>query len=257
MYLVIGPGAMAVYAFLGALSAIDLDTVDEVSGCSAGAIIGLFVAIGKTLDEIKDLVFTADLKGLTKLNIVSLIKNFGLISHTPIKAKLREMCGGDPKFKDLPKKLYVTSFCLNKMETEYFSVDNVPDMSVIDAVCMSMSVPFLFETSKLNTFTYLDGAVRETVPSLCFLNKDPRKVMIIQRENHKKHSAEITTIREFLNCVVNVALESSVDCGSFPNRVRVNLETFNLLNFEMEYEEKVKMYVIGYQTALSHLGSFK
>ena len=257
MHLVIGPGAMAIYSFLGALSALGLEKIEEVSGSSAGAILGLFVALGKTHDEIYECMFSVNLKELSKLNILSFIKNFGLISHTPIKEKLKEICGGEPKFRDLSKKLYVTSFCLNKMETEYFSVDNVPDMSVIDAVCMSMSIPLLFETSKYKSFTYLDGGVREMVPSLCFLNKDPRDVIVIQKESHKTHFKEITNIRDFLTCVTNVAVESCVDCGYFPNRIKLNLENFNLINFEMEYEEKIKLYVLGYQTALSHFGSFK
>ena len=256
MHLVIGPGSMGIYAYLGALSAIGLDAIEEVSGCSAGAILGLFVALGKTLDEIHEFMFTINLKELSRLNILTLIQNFGLIPHSPIKAKLKEFCG-DPKFKNLAKKLYVTSFCLNRMDTEYFSVDNAPDMSVIDAVCMSMSVPFLFETTKYNTFTYVDGAVRETVPSLCFLNKDPKDILIIQRASQKTHFKEITNFKEFLLCVANVASESSVDCGHFPNRIRINFENMRLMNFEMDYEEKMKLYILGYQTALSHLGSFK
>ena len=257
MHLVRGPGAMAIYAFLGALSATGLEKIEEVSGCSAGALLALFIAIGKTLDEINEIMFTIDLKALSKLNILSFIKNFGLISHAPIKERLKEICGGNPTFKDISKKFYVTSFCLNKMETEYFSLDNSPDMPVIDAVCMSISVPFLFETTKYKTFTYLDGAVREMVPSMCFLNKDPRDILIIQKRSQKPHFNEITNIKDFLNCIASVAVESCVDCGIFPNRVCIDLENVKLLNFEMSYEEKMKLYILGHQTALSHLGSFK
>jgi predicted acylesterase/phospholipase RssA len=257
MHLVIGPGAMAVYGFLGALSAVGLQDIEEVSGSSAGAVLGLLVCTGKTIDEIRDIVFGVEWKELTKLNIVSFIKKFGLIPYAPIKAKLIELCGGNLTFKDLPKKLHVTSFCMNRNVTEYFSVDNAPDMSVIDAVYMSMSIPFLFETLKLNTFTYIDGSAREIVPSLAFLNKDPKDVLIIQKERHKSHFDEITNIKEFLICIASIAVDNCLDCGSFPNRIRVDFGDANLINFEMEYDEKIKLYLRGYQTALIHLGSFK
>ena len=256
MHLVIGSGAMGIYAYLGALSAIELDTVDEVAGCSAGSILGLFVCCGKTLDEIRDFMFGIDLKELTKLDIVSLITNFGLISHAPIKKLLKDFCG-DPTFKELSKKLYVTSYCLNKMDTEYFSVDNSPDMSVIDAVCMSISIPFLFETAKYKEYTYLDGATKECVPMLAFLHKDPKDVLILKLEKHIKHKPEIKNLKDFVMCLINVATESAVVYKSFSREIILDVSNVDIFDFFMNEEGKMKLYVQGYHTTLSHLGSFK
>ena len=256
MHLVIGPGAMGVFAFFGALSAIGLDTVEEISGSSAGAILGLLVCSGKTLDEIRDFMFDVDFKSLTKVNIMSLIKNFGLISHAPIKKLLRDFCG-DPKFRDLKKKLYVSSYCLNRMETEYFSADNTPDMSVIDAVSMSMSVPFLFESCRHNSCTYIDGGLREHVPTLAFLHKDPKDVLVLKFEKHKTMTPEIKSMKDFIMCLVNVAVESSVANQCFSSEICINIEGVDIFDFSMSCEEKMKLYANGYQTALIHLGSFK
>lgn len=256
MYLVIGPGAMGGFAYFGALSAIGLDNIDEVAGCSVGAVLAFLVCTGKTLEELHEFMFNVDFKALTKVNILSLIKNYGLVPHEPIKKLLRDFCG-DPTFKDLKKKLYVTSFCLNKMETEYFSVDNSPDMSVVDAVCMSMSVPLLFESCKYKTCTYIDGAMGEHVPMLAFLHKDHKDVLIIRSERHKKHAPEIKTIKEFIMCLVSVVVESAVSYRSFSREVLIDIEGVDIFNFSMSYEDKMKLYLIGYQTTLSHLGSFK
>jgi predicted acylesterase/phospholipase RssA len=256
MYVVIGPGAMGTFAYFGALSALGLDRVDEVSGCSAGAILGLLICTGKTIEEIRDFIFNVNIKELTKVNILSLINNFGFISHGPIKKLLKEFCG-DPTFKDLSKKLYVTSYCLNKMETEYFSVDNSPDMSVVDAVCMSMSVPFLFESVKYNTYRYVDGATCEHYPMLAFLHKDPKDVLIIRLERHKKCIPEIKNIKEFIMCLVNIASESPLAYKSFSREITIDIIGVNIFDFLMSDDDKMKLYVIGYQTALSHLGSFK
>jgi predicted acylesterase/phospholipase RssA len=256
MNLVIGPGVMGIFAFLGALDAIGLEKIEEISGSSAGALLGVCVCSGKTIQEIKEFVFGVDLKELSKFNITSLILKFGLISHETIKKLLREFLGGTPKFKDLKKKLYVTSFCLNKMETEYFSVDNSPDMSVIDAVCMSISVPFLFESVRYNEFTYIDGGSREAVPDMAFLNKEPEKVLILCQEQHRTYVPEIKTIKDFVCSIVRLAIESTVSRTVFSKKISIDLSEYDVFNFSMEYEEKARLYILGYQEATSQLGLF-
>ena len=91
MYLVIGPGAMGIFAFLGSLSVIGLKNIDEVSGSSAGAILGLMICTGKTFEEIKEFCFGLDLNEISKMNIASLLSNFGFIQHEPIKKVLKSL----------------------------------------------------------------------------------------------------------------------------------------------------------------------
>ena len=252
MYLVLGPGAMGIYSFLGAISALGLESIEEVSGSSAGAILGFFICAGKSLDEITELCFQVNLKDLSKVTLMSMITKFGMISLEPIRKVLKEFCG-DLKFRDLSKKLHVTTFCVNKAETEYFSVDNAPDMSVIEAVCMSIAVPFLFESVKYNTYTYIDGGTRELVPDLAFINKEPKKVLIIKKERHVVCRPEISSIKDFILALVHIATESAVSNTSIFKTITLDLSSFDLLNFSMDYEEKMRMYTQGYQTALRHV----
>ena len=53
-YLVIGPGALGLFSFIGLLHKIKhtLDDVEEISGASAGSLIGLFLSLNKETDEI-------------------------------------------------------------------------------------------------------------------------------------------------------------------------------------------------------------
>jgi predicted acylesterase/phospholipase RssA len=253
MYLVIGSGGMAIYSFLGSISVIDFDTIDEVSCASAGSILGLLICIGKTIEEIKNICFSIDLKELTSINIKSFITKYGFISHEPIKKVLRKFCGGDPTFKQLSKKLYVTSFCVNKSETEYFSVDTFPDMSVIDAVCMSISVPFLFESVVYNSFTYIDGGIHESLPMMAFIHKDPKDVLIIKLEQDKRHVPEIKTIKSFVDSIVQLMMINRINYKiSSSKTISINLGDVNIFNFLMEHDDKLRLYMIGYQLAKIH-----
>jgi predicted acylesterase/phospholipase RssA len=127
-------------------------------------------------------------------------------------------------------------------------------MFVIDAVCMSMSVPFLFESVKYNKFTYLDGGTCETVPTLAFLNKDPKDVLVLRLELNKKNVPEIKSIREFINGVINVALNNRIIHKPIYKEIVFNLYEFNVFDFSMNSDEKLKLYFLGYQTALTQLG---
>jgi NTE family protein len=253
MYLVIGPAAMGIYSFIGSLKVLDLNKIKEVSGSSAGAILGLFICSGKTIEEILEFCLHVDLKELTKMNLTSLITGFGLISHTPIKKVLREFCG-DLKFRDLSKKLHVTSFCVNKSTTEYFSVDTSPDMSVIDAVCMSMTVPFLFETIKHNNFTYLDGGTCEIVPTMSFINKDPSEVVVLRLQINKVCIPEIKSIRDFIGGLIQLAVNNRTMEKTCYKEICIDLGTMNIFDFLMDLEGKLKLYLLGHQTTLTQLG---
>ena len=173
-YLVIGPGALAFYALLGYITKIEdkLIEVEEISGSSSGAILAFFLLSGKSLKEIFDLTINVNAEELTKVDLKTFINSFGFINHELIKQKLVELWGGNPTFKELPKKLYVSAYCLNTLEVEYFSRDTHPDMYVIDAVCASMSIPIIFMPYEYNGKKYIDGSTTEDLPVLPFLHKN-------------------------------------------------------------------------------------
>ena len=242
-YLVLGPSAMGYFALLGGLSDINLSQLEEVSGSSAGAILGLFLCLGKSIQEIIEFSLDLDLKELTKINLRSVMTKFGLIKHDPIKEKLIQFCG-EPKFRDLPKKLYVTAFCVNKSETEYFSIDTTPDMSVIDAISMSISVPFLFESVNYRGLTYVDGGTTEALPTLSFLNKNPDEVLALQLETETQSIDEIKTVREFVFKFSMGLIKNTESFNRFKT-IKINVGAVNIFNFLMELEDKLKLFYVG------------
>jgi predicted acylesterase/phospholipase RssA len=175
-YLAIGPGAMGFYALLGALRDTDLSTVEEISGSSAGAILGLFLALGKSVFSILEMTLMLDFETLMQPDLTSLVTKYGLTSLEPVKSLLVKLCGCDPAFKDLPKKLHVACFCLDTGQTEYFSSDTVPDGRVVDFVAMSIAVPFLFECVRYRGKVYVDGGMIESVPMNPFLGHRKEEV---------------------------------------------------------------------------------
>ena len=78
--LIIGPGAMAFYLFLGKLSQIDTSDVRAISGCSSGAILALlWVVLKGDIPEMLDLSLNVPIKSVMRPNIKNLLLNFGLV----------------------------------------------------------------------------------------------------------------------------------------------------------------------------------
>jgi predicted acylesterase/phospholipase RssA len=96
-YLVIGPGAMAFFMYLGVLSRFKkegrLTDLEEISGASAGAMLGLFYCMSKgDTTKVLDYSLGAPVKNVMKPNLKSLLTNYGLIPASKIREVFSEAC---------------------------------------------------------------------------------------------------------------------------------------------------------------------
>lgn len=242
-HLVIGPGGMGYFALLGVYSKIEnnLKKLEGISGSSAGALLALFISIGKSAQEIYDLSINTDIKDLVKYNIKSFLDNYGLIDHSQIREKLIEICRGEPSFNDIEKDLYISAFNVNSAKTEYFSKYTHPEMSVIDAVCMSISVPFLFSSVKMNNNVYIDGGTMETYPVPPFLNKNPSEILVIRIVTNTV-SHEITGFKSYIDSLIRSTLKNRTSYdGMFPT-ITLDLSEYNIFDFNMSEEDKLKLF---------------
>lgn len=242
---------MGMYSLAGFVGGYKhFDEIQEISGSSAGSIVGLLIALGLTQEEIKDLLFKLDFKSLIKLNIKSFIKNFGFISWENFKNLFVETFGSDIKFKDLKKKLYVSVYCVETNRIEYLSVDTHPEMNVVDACCMSCSIPFLFESCVYNKLHYIDAGVVEEFPSVPFIGK-PKEEIIVVRLNFVDNQTkfEITNIIEYvLKTTQNILDNRHTNLFGF-NQISIDIDYNDSVDFYMNDSKKLQLYMKGFNTA--------
>ncbi len=151
-------------AYAGAIKSLEqkgkLQYIKRVGGTSAGAITALLLSLNYSANEIAAIVNSTPYKkfndgkfffigGLVRLN-----KWYGWYKGKRFESWLKGLIGaktGNPNSSFLQlhqsggKDLYVTGTCLNKQKTIVFSYETYPDMRVLDAVRISMSIPFYFE----------------------------------------------------------------------------------------------------------------
>ena len=249
-YLVLGPASMGIFSLIGALKTREssLADVKEISGSSAGAILALFLAVGMSVDEILDTSLSLNIPNFVKIRIGSFFNKFGFVDMGPIRKKLVEICGRDPTFKEIDMKIYISAFCMNTSETVYFSKDTHPDMKVIDAVCMSMAVPFIFACGKYNGETYVDGGMKEEYPLAPFYGKQTHEITCIKIKMNRVYQEDIQTPKEFVQTLVRSALSNRIKYDTPIEIIEINVGDADVFDFNMDYEEKLRLFNTGYST---------
>lgn len=177
--LVFEGGGVKGIAYGGALMRLQelekLNDIENIAGTSAGAITATLLAIGYKPEEISKIMsstnfkdFADDSPGFLK-DIFRFLFKFGwhkgdrfeqwISSH--IQKKLDKK---DITFSEL-KNLFIIGSNLTAQRSEIYSADTTPQMSVVKAVRISMSIPFYFQAvfSKQKD-VLVDGGVIRNYP---------------------------------------------------------------------------------------------
>jgi predicted acylesterase/phospholipase RssA len=199
---------------------------------------------GKSLKQILDLSLQVNIEELTKVDLKTFINSFGFINHELIKQKLIEIWGGNPTFKELPKKLFISAYCLNTLEVEYFSRDTHPDMCVVDAVCASISIPFMVSSFLYRGKRYIDGSTNELVPIGPFLNKNFEDVLCV--ETCQLYAQKpVETLVDYFKCIANTVMKLRKHYIDVPRKV-LDVSQFDILDLRAPFETRVKLFALGY-----------
>lgn len=258
-HLVIGPGAMAYFLFMGTLSALSdkglLSDLETISGSSAGGLIGFMYILTKgDISQLFQLSTEIPIKNIMKPNIKTLFKSFGLVSSKKIRSVLSDITRkildkDDVTFAELweycPVKLYISACCVDRSVTHYFSVDTHPDMSVHEALSMTIAVPFLFQSVKYSEWYYIDGGALEETPCIPVLHCNPKTVCVIRTGG--EFASKVKNLKTYGLKLLMAAFSLR---HRYPIFQEIVIETgdTDLFDFSMSTDSKVKMFVAGYMS---------
>jgi predicted acylesterase/phospholipase RssA len=258
-HLVIGPGAMTYFAFLGALAALrdsdDLQNLEEISGSSAGGLLAFFYIVSDgNIKSILDYSLDVPLKDIMKLNIRLFLKDFGLVSQKKVRQTLVKIIQiyfskDDVTFKELWElrpnmpQLYISAYCVNLNKTEYFSRVTNPNMSILDALCMSIAVPFLFASVTWDGHRYIDGGTLEETPACPFVGKNDVKVL---RCTWSDKDFDTRNLKSYLGSFFTITMQRRHKYN-FPT-INIDMSHFDFFDFGMSTEMKLKLFSLGYHS---------
>lgn len=173
--MVFSGGGIKGLSYIGCLRTLEehniLQSIECLVGTSAGSIFATCINIGYSSEELRDIVINLDfnkMRDITSANLLNYFNNFGLDTGNRVerifRILIKKKVGTDEiTFQELYKKtnkiLIITGTCLNTREVIHFSYKSHPDMPVIQAIRISISVPFVFNVCNYENNMYVDGGI--------------------------------------------------------------------------------------------------
>ena len=166
-----------------------LNNIKYIAGNSCGAFFSLAYCLKIEIDIleniIKDLIKENNLR-IDKNNIGNLFIDNGIIDMSIFTNKLKDYLNNkyhleDITFLELSKKfalnLYISATNVNTTKNTIFSTDNTPNVSVFDATCASMTIPYACIPIKINEEYYIDGILTNNFPINIFNNINKESIL--------------------------------------------------------------------------------
>ncbi|MFK7953565.1 MAG: patatin-like phospholipase family protein [Ekhidna sp.] len=232
----LGGGGARGFAHLGALQALSEKGIkpDIISGVSAGAIAGAFIAAGKSPKDAFDIIKKYKFTDLTAFNI----PKTGLFSHEKMRMIVKNNIKVD-NIEDLDTPLMIGATDMLAGKIEYFSTG-----FLADRVEASAAIPALYSPVEIDGKLYSDGGIFDNVPIRPLKGKAEKIIAIsispIQEIQELKSMVQVAT-RMFQLAVNQGTDELKKQCDIF-------IEPVDLCNYDvMDTKHAKTIFEIGYE----------
>ena len=244
-------GGVKLITGIGALRVLEkkgiLENIEKYAGSSAGALICVLLNIGMTPDCIENTVFSQGSKLVHDFFIkipYNLLRNYGLYSGNKMVRYIQGLFierGFDENitFAELNDKtgkiLVLTGTSLNVMDTFYFNCHTTPNMKVIDALRISISIPLYFTSIEHEIdgikHTMVDGGTINNFPMYYFNIVDNTGKYILTCKDLIKE--KLSKSKSCMDCS-NIIGIMYLDIGEIKN-VDDFYQGFNIINNIYDY----------------------
>ena len=196
-HLVISGGSykgMYIFGALNYLSSINfynIKNIENIYGSSVGGIIGLLLCLKLNLKDIIDQVINRPWQNLfnfTAKDILNIIPKRGLMDQEFIYAIFDNFfkhigLNRESTFKDVYEyskiNLYLFTVNITEYKLEKMSHKSHPDIKILDAIYMGVTLPFIFQPLYINNCYYLDGGIINPYPLNICINDNNKKEEIL------------------------------------------------------------------------------
>lgn len=267
--LVLSGGGVKGIAHLGALKALQehgiLQKIDTFAGTSVGAMIASLLIIGYSPDDQLGVISGIDLGKMKKrIKFDNMLNSFGLDDGSGMEIIINKMFRAkgfspDITFQQLYEKtqktLIATVACLNNKKSYYFSHTSVPNMKVIMAVRMSISLPIYFVPVKHQGKLFIDGGCIDNYPIQLF-NHCLDEVIGLHLSDGRETVVDITNIEDFLihaiQCIFEGVSKNAIK-GYENYSIKISIKNISAVDMEIDPKMKQKLFEVGYKTVINKI----
>ena len=181
-HIVISGGGPSMFQYLSAIQymdenkKIDLQKIESIYGTSAGSIVGVLLCLKYDWETLNDYMILRpwhDLFRIKVSNIFEAYKNRGIFDKSIIEKVFKPLLDAKDLSINITLKdfyeyskieMHFYSFEINQFCVEDISYLTHPDLTVIDAVIMSSTLPVLMTPIIIDNKCYIDGGVSVNYP---------------------------------------------------------------------------------------------
>lgn len=184
----LGGGGSRGFAHLGVLAALAEKDIypDIISGVSAGAIMGAFVASGLSAADTHEIIKSKNILDYSRFQLPT----SGLLSLKGLEKELKKNIKVKD-IKDLEIPLIIGTSNLNEGKMEYFSKG-----PLIKLVLASSAIPILFSPIKYQGNYYADGGVFNNIPVEPLKKKCKKIIAVDISPLSKARAAELDSLKD-------------------------------------------------------------
>lgn len=275
-YLAISGAGINGLSFIGCLEVLEyygiLNHIEGFSGSSAGALVSTLIVMGYKASELKKLIFKIDFGKFIHFDLDTLIKKFGACDSTEL-IKLVDFLfrnkGLSPSitFKELyqktNKKLNITGSCLSKAaftnkfsKSDLFNYKTTPNMKIIEAIRITISIPWVYTPHIFNNQMYVDGALFHPYPISWFQEMDQEKKYTLGFVSYDIYEDTPLSIDSYsMSILVGMMDQLKMLCVQDYQKQSVILENleFNCFDFGISNKSKEILYKRGIENMTKYL----
>ena len=263
--LCISGGGINAFSFIGALEYllsikyINLKLIKTYIGTSAGAMISFLLSINYTIDDLKKFILNFNFNIINdNIDLDNIFLNCGINDGSKIIYIFRKFLQN--KYNNLNDITFIEHYNLtnNKLiiigtnyttsSEEVFSFEKTPNMSILIAIRISSSVPFIFTPVLYNNNYYVDGALLNNFPiNYCNI----KNTLGIKLKCNKINNCD-NIFAFFINCIkiiTNIHNNNYININSL-NIIEIDILNKNFeLDFNIEYNKKEELISTGFKEA--------
>lgn len=237
---------------------IDINKINNFIGTSVGGIIVFYLAIGYTIKEIKKFIFDFSFEKLKpEVSCDSLFECFGIDNGNKIIIVLTHFLKNKLNVCDITfyelflktnKKLSFIATNITKGIECIFNYETTPNLSVITALRMSISIPIVFTPIIYNDEFYVDGGLINNFP-IKYCNANSTLGLYIKNTNDMNNINSIVNIAFLTMAIIADAItEKDIKSRSL-NIVKIEPPIKDMTNFDLSIKKKLLLFNCGVETA--------
>lgn len=243
--------------------------INEVCGVSIGSVFGLCYILGYTYDELYTEIMNVDFNELKKLKLKNFLTKYGLDDGKNFMKWVEDLLlkkgfSVNITLKQLWLKtginFKVVTSNVNKYCLHIFDYKSNPNLRVIKAIRMSISVPFMFSAEKYNDEYYVDGGLINNFPINIYddcLDNVLGIKMITNGELNDNITKEINSFESFAVNVFGCFLAkreryTTLSHNYLQHIIAIDGSDSDFINFHLGNDEKEHLINIGYKAGIDY-----